>query len=880
MAGRVLRVLCAVLAVSWPSAAWAQAARPGRLVVTVVDPLGGVIPEATVTITGLETATRKVVIPPAKTSDRGVATIEGLVPGRYSLTAEFSGFELKRLDSIRVRAGDNRQTMALTLRHMEDAVTVGGGQEAASDRSATFGTALTREQLELLSDDPTEMRNQLMAVAGDPNAVIRVDSFEGQELPPKAMIKSVRITRDQFAAENHYAGGISIEIITQPGAGPLRGSVRLGYYDSALDGKNPLIGQRGPGRQRNFGGNLSGSLLKDRASFNLSLNGSNNYSTPFVYGSDAGGVFGRNLNIRTPSTSAGFSGSIDYAITKDQTIRTGFGHSNSRTDNLGAGGSNLADRVYGTRSSYDNFRIQEVGPLGRRFFTNTRFSLQSSDTSSNSVLEAQTIVINGARTFGGAQRSGGTRNQNYSLYSDLDYVRGRHAFRAGLALDGSHYHSDANSDYLGTYTFQDEAAYQEARPQSFSRRIGDPNIEYWYLQAGLYLQDDIKISKGLTLTPGVRYELQTHLHDRSNVQPRFGITWAPFKSGRTTLRASAGVFGEWLNTGTYEQSLRVDGFRQQSVNISDPAYPDPGPLTAAPTDRYVLGPGLKMPRTARVSAGVSQRLGTRFSVGTTYAYSRGSDLFVGRNLNAPVDGVRPDVQFANVIEVTSAGRSRQQTIGTNVSVDLSKPSDRANTRFFVPTRSLQAYAYYSVNFAKDDTGGPFSVPSTGNLADDWGPSNNDVRHNVTFGMNTGLVRNLSASLYVYASSARPLTITTGLDDNGDLIFNDRPAGLGRNSARTSGQWNSSANFNYSIALGKRQISGSGVSISSVNGVLSANAMTQAVPRYRVIIGVSIQNLTNHANYSTYNGVMNSPLFLQPIFPQGVRTVRFNLGLSF
>jgi hypothetical protein len=31
-----------------------------------------------------------------------------------------------------------------------------------------------------------------------------------------------------------------------------------------------------------------------------------------------------------------------------------------------------------------------------------------------------------------------------------------------------------------------------------------------------------------------------------------------------------------------------------------------------------------------------------------------------------------------------------------------------------------------------------------------------------------------------------LNVTTGRDDNGDTIVNDRPAGVGRNSARTSG----------------------------------------------------------------------------------------------
>ncbi|MGE5362032.1 MAG: hypothetical protein ACM3NQ_23700 [Bacteroidales bacterium] len=36
---------------------------------------------------------------------------------------------------------------------------------------------------------------------------------------------------------------------------------------------------------------------------------------------------------------------------------------------------------------------------------------------------------------------------------------------------------------------------------------------------------------------------------------------------------------------------------------------------------------------------------------------------------------------------------------------------------------------------------------------------------------------------VTLTSAPPYNVTIGFDDNGDTIFNDRPAGVGRNSAR-------------------------------------------------------------------------------------------------
>ncbi len=82
---------------------------------------------------------------------------------------------------------------------------------------------------------------------------------------------------------------------------------------------------------------------------------------------------------------------------------------------------------------------------------------------------------------------------------------------------------------------------------------------------------------GLTLSPGLRYELQTHLRDFNNLGPRFGLTWSPFRAGRTSVRVSSGVFYDWLTMNTHEQTVRVDGFRQREVNIASPSYPDPRP---------------------------------------------------------------------------------------------------------------------------------------------------------------------------------------------------------------------------------------------------------------------------------------------------------------
>lgn len=202
---RLFATTCVLLACVLPDLATAQGAR-GRLLVTVIDTTGAVLPDATVRIVGLEPATSGATIAPAKAAAAGVATLTNLVPGRYAIEAEFPGFIKGVVKETRIRAGDNRQTITLALTGLTDSVEVGRDrEEAASDRSVSFGTAITREQIDALSDDPDELRQQLMDMGGA-GAVISVDSFEGAQLPPKSQIRSIRIARDQFAAENHNAG--------------------------------------------------------------------------------------------------------------------------------------------------------------------------------------------------------------------------------------------------------------------------------------------------------------------------------------------------------------------------------------------------------------------------------------------------------------------------------------------------------------------------------------------------------------------------------------------------------------------------------------------------------------------------------------------------
>src|SRR5688572_29246231 len=146
-----------------PAVLVAQAARDASLQVTVVDQTRGVLAGATVTLAGIESSNKATVIQPQPTGPQGQVTFANLTPGRYAIQAEFSGFETRTLPDVRIRSGENRHVLMLPLDRVTSSVTVERDrQAAASDRDITFGTVMTREQIDALSDDPDEMRRQLM----------------------------------------------------------------------------------------------------------------------------------------------------------------------------------------------------------------------------------------------------------------------------------------------------------------------------------------------------------------------------------------------------------------------------------------------------------------------------------------------------------------------------------------------------------------------------------------------------------------------------------------------------------------------------------------------------------------------------------------------
>ena len=56
-------------------------------------------------------------------------------------------------------------------------------------------------------------------------------------------------------------------------------------------------------------------------------------------------------------------------------------------------------------------------------------------------------------------------------------------------------------------------------------------------------------------------------------------------------------------------------------------------------------------------------------------------------------------------------------------------------------RRLSIFGGFTINRAQNNSDGPFSIPASNGVADEWGPSGEDIRYRYNFSVNSGALRN-------------------------------------------------------------------------------------------------------------------------------------------
>jgi hypothetical protein len=867
---RAISVLAAFLLTCQVSVS--QSSATASLEVVIKDPSGAVINKAQVhlVLNGKQLSI-------AQTNQKGEARFAKVTPGRYQLHVEAVGFKAQDVEAIDLIPGVNRTAVALEIDLIKADVDV--DEETAvkntNPNGAAFSNVLTAEQIAQLPDDPDEFENAINQLAG-PGAQIRVNGFRGGKLPPKSQIREIRFRLNPYSADNHDAGHGLVDITTKPGVNSWHGSFNFGFRDESLNGRQAFATFRGPEQQRRFGLSLDGPLWKNRTSLFLNADGSLFYDAKTIVATLPSGQFS-DLAYR-PSRRLNLDARIEHAVNNIHTARFQFQRNAVLQNNLGVGDFDLASRGFSTDQTEYIARAADTGTISKRLYNEIRLQTRWINTETRSVSLGRTILVPGAFNDGSAQRFGGRDQFDFELADNVDYALEKHGVRFGVQIEGGRYNSNDSSNAFGTFQFANLAAFQLGIPTQFTQRIGDPSVSYSQYQAGWYIQDDYRVKKNLTVSYGVRQELQTNGPGKFNLAPRFGFVWSPFKKGNVTIRGGSGIFYDWIGSQIYEQTLRVNGQRQRDLIVANPSYPNPfigGIQTIPPASRIQTDPDLQQPYIIQSSVGLETTALKFVRLTSNYTYQRGVHMLHGINLNSPIPGIgRPDPTAGNITNIESSAYTSVHRLMVAVG-----PASFVNGFF------------WNVNYlfmkSTNEADSPFSLPTNNfNLRADRGPSASDFRHLVSAFASRRLPHGFSISAVIQATSALPYNITTGFDNNKDTVINDRPAGLGRNSARGKGRWEIGSRFSWSKDFGPEQQQTGGPQIRMVriggggDGAAPPSIGGGGTKKFRLELYLQAFNLLNHTNLGVFNGVLVSPYFGQPTSAQAPRRTEVGMRLNF
>ncbi len=443
----------------------------------------------------------------------------------------------------------------------------------------------------------------------------------------------------------------------------------------------------------------------------------------------------------------------------------------------------------------------------------------------------------------------------------------------------------------------------------FSITGGNPLASVSQIDIGPFIQDDWRIRPNLTLSLGLRYEAQTNIHDRSDFAPRVAFAWSPGTAAqgrqqRMVIRGGFGIFYDRFRENLTLQANRFNGNNQQQFVVtvnqpngpaildSFPNSPSVAALTAfnvAQTVRRVA-PDLQSPYTLETSLSVERQLVTNVTLSVSYIGARTLHVLRSRNINAPVNGVRPFAGIGNIYQYESSGRFNQNQMIVSFNNRLS--------------RKFTLFSTYVLNYANGDTDGANTFPANQyDLSREYGRSSVDVRHRISLGGSiNALPWRIRVNPFLNWNSGRPFNITTGRDINQDALFTDRPAvatDLSRpgiivtrygafDTNPTADQIIIPRNFAdgpsfFSVNLRIGKAIGFGPEIASTprggaaggggrggggrggggrGGGFGGGDSDGAAKRYNLNLSVNIQNLLNHTNLGTPIGNLSSPLFGQ------------------
>jgi hypothetical protein len=855
------------------NSAWGQST--GALRGTVEDATGEYVLGADVRLrnqtTGQELST--------SSDEEGQFRFDHVTFGDYLLIVYAQGFKSAE---IQVKVGERAENpirVPLQIAASVESVTVSANSPSMPTAGQNIDVVeLDRHWLENLpakEGDPLAVPSIFL----DPSAVgvlgpkIIVDGVESSALEvPLTSIRRVYVNKSPYSAEFGRPGRGRIEVITRKGSRrDYHGNLTFLLRNSTLDARNAFSRVRPPLQREIIETELDGPFGK-KVRFLVAGRYYTSDESATVHAADANGSVVVE-NVPTPERNTRLFGRLDFDLTPKHTLTLSYKFKNKSQPNQGVGGFNFAERATDFSVHENEVKVFERAFISPTFLNELRFAFKDEPQQTTSRSDQPAKIVLGAFSSGGAQISQRQQERAFTIQDAAAFGRGKHTFRFGAGMRPRSFQITDASNFGGTFTFASVARYKFGQPEVFSMNQGNPRISFTQREYYSFVQDEIQVRQNLSLSLGLRYEWQSNLSDYNNFAPRIAFAYS-LHGGQTVIRGGFGIFYDRQPEIMQQQALLYDGAQGHQIVKEKPGYPIPfDPASPPPPSLVRIAPDIRTPYLTQASVGIERKLGKgKNFLAVDYTMVRGLKLYRTRNINAPPpgSGALPDPAFIDIDQFESSGRSRSHSLTVSLQTTLRNRFD--------------LLGQYTLSKSMDDASGLFFLPANNyDLLPEYGRADYDRRHRFNLISIYHLPWDFRAGTIVSMNSGIPYNITSGFDDNGDTVPNDRPLGIGRNTGAGPGYASVDFHLSKRISFEKNESKDSGARPAGTHasGRLSKLGEGPREGRWPWLeVGIDAFNVFNRVNFKNFVGVQTSPFFGRANSANPARQLQFSMKFHF
>jgi hypothetical protein len=876
---------------------------------TVLDPSGAAI-------VGAEVRLQAATPGETTTGPRGSFVLHCAGNNPYQVTVHAPGFAESRVSG----RGRANITVHLHIADVHTDVEVGEDSGVSVDADHGAGThTLTAQDLQGMADDPDDFKRQLQVLAassgGAPGqAIITVDGFQNSStFPPKSSIASIRVNPDLFSAEYDrppYQGG-RVEIFTKPGRDSMHGALFFTDSDSAFNATDPFALSATPAGKRRYGFEFGGPIRKQKSDFFLALERRDidefNVVNAVVLNSE-GEETPLSENVSAPQRLWIGSARTDWQLSPRNMLAATYSANVNDSDNVGSGGLVLPEGGYNSTISEQDLRLTDIFTLSPTLLHQTHIGFTWKSTNDVPLSSAPSLQVAGSFTGGGAT-AGYLRNRERDLEVDDDVLwsHHKHSVKIGVTSLGVMVHDFDPDTFNGAFVFGGGLApglgnssqqiaisgleqYRRALlglpggvPTTYSVTEGDPLVPFTQWRVAGFAQDQWSVKPRLSLALGLRYALQTSPASFGNLVPRVGMAWSPDHKQRWVIHVRGGLFSSPVMPDVTTEAYRLNGVRQTqtllySPSFTQPLVPTPSTIAVATTRQFAANVGQTWSFQSQI--GVERELPQHWHAQANLFDAQAWNTLRSRNINAPLVNEnttnpllapRPITPGRNIFQFEQSGHLHGQVLFLGV-------DQHSYKRFGI----FVGYLYFNLK-TDADSATLFPQSSYSDQGETARASWESTHRLFAIGQ-LNLPEKLSLTSQFDASSGDPYNVVTGMDNNGDGVFNDRPSPTSQQGTGT-----------YQTPFGL-------LNTTAINGSLGRNAGTMpalihldsnlsrtfelhshgnAGDRHQsVTLNARSANLLNHTNVTTVGSVVGSPTFAQPLAAEAARRVEFGIRYTF